>query len=174
MDKVVIVGKGPSLINSRLGKQIDGFNTVVRVTNGRRNRDYGYKTDYILTISLESYLLNKVDLSKVRDVWLYDTEIEWGEVNGTHINNHISHWLNIYKKVAKPLNQKHHPHVTYPSKGTAAALTAIELLKPNEICLAGMDNVTAGRRTYHCHDFSAENFVIQQAIKKYSVKIIGL
>jgi len=168
---VIVVGKGPSLIGKRLGKQIDEFKTIIRLTNGRQNKDYGIQADYVLAVSCEAYLIEKV---RANNVWLYDTETPWEDIKGTYINDFIRKWLDMYKEIAKPLNQHNHPHVTWFCKGTAAILTVMEVLHPKCICVAGLDNVMKGKRTWHCHDFSAEKRVIDTASKELECQIYQL
>ena len=190
--KVVIVGRGPGIIGGKLGGWIDESEIVVRMSHGRYNKDYGFKIDYLLVTGDEITTLRKLDLLKLKGLWFYrtqgkgpiTTDAEWikydniikessnytGEV--IHINSIIEPWLALYKEIARPLNLKNHPHVTYPSKGTAGALMAIETFKPKRLYLLGMDNVVMGERTYHCHDFSAENKVIKKAAEEYSVETI--
>jgi len=188
--QAALIGKGPWLTGKKLGKCINTFDVVARVTNGRFGIDHGVKTDYMLTIQYEIYLLKKyIDILKLKCIWFYETkgrrlEPEWkkfdDEIRNTvdytkeilHINDVIKHWLYMYEEIAEPLNRKNHPHVTYPSKGTAAALTIIELLKPGELFMLGMDNVAAGKRTYHCHDFQAEKIVIKKAAEKHDVHLV--
>ena len=186
--KTIIIGRGPSLKNKRLGKWIDSFKTVIRLSNGSYGKDHGTKIDYILTTYLEICSLRKLDLSNIKGLWFYETKgkidvVDWkifdemiceitkyrGKI--THVNNHVLNWLDRYKEIARPL-YKRSPHVTYPTKGTAAALTAMELLNPKEMHLAGMDNIDAGKTTYHCHDFAAENKVLNEASEKHSTKLI--
>lgn len=171
MGTVIVVGKGPSLIGRQLGKQINGFETVIRLTNGKQNKDYGVRADYVLAVPYETHLIEKV---RAPNIWLYDTETPWREVEGIHINDSIKKWLVMYKKIARPLNQHNHSHVTYPGKGTAAILTAMELLKPKRICVAGLDKVMKGERTLHCHDLSAEKRVIDIASKDLECLIYQL
>ena len=188
----IVVGRGPSLISYKLGSWIDSNETVVRMSNGRYNKDYGHKIDYLLFARTDIATLYKLDLSKLKGFWFYraqgkgaiTTDKEWVEYEDTirkecnytgkiiHINSIIGRWLDLYKEIAKPLNQKNHPHVTYPSKGTAGALMAIETFKPKVLHLLGLDNVVAGKRTYTCHDFSAELKVIKEAAERYSVEIM--
>lgn len=190
--KVVIVGRGPSIIGGKLGGWIDKSEIVVRMSNGRYDKDYGFKIDYLLFARTDIATLRKLNLSKLKGFWFYrtqgkgpiTTDAEWMEYENTikessnyvgeitHINSIIEAWLALYKEIARPLNLKNHPHVTYPSKGTAGALMAIETFKPKRLYLLGMDNVITGERTYHCHDFSAENKVIKKAAEKYSVETI--
>jgi hypothetical protein len=186
LDKIIVVGNGPSAE----GKEdlINRHDIVIRLSNSI----YRGRTDYFLYIIQEVDVLKQTDLSELKGFWFYRTqgrgkilsEEDWrrheipirkyykGEIN--HINIHIDGWLDIYKNIARPLNQRHHTHVTYPSKGTTAMLMAMATFKPNKISVVGMDKVLKGERTYHCHDFSAELKVLQEAERKLNCQICPL
>jgi len=192
IESIVVVGKGPSLSGEGLGDWIDSHDTVIRLSNGLCDDDHGFRADYFLAVNVELLVLNQVDLSSAKGLWFYRTqgkgelitEEDWmkyddilrgksnydGEI--THINGVISFWLDMYKNISKPRMKRLHPHVTYPSKGTAAVLMAIETFKPLELRILGLDSIVAGKRTMNSHDFEAENRIIKGAAEEYSVDMI--
>jgi len=193
INRAIVVGRGPSVNGSLLSTWIDSDGcTVVRMSNGLYGRDHGVKTDILVVTCNEIVTLKRGRVPQT--VWFYRTrgrgpalsENEWLEydpvirratgddVSVVHINRIIEPWLEEYRRTARPLNQKHHPHVTYPSKGTAAALATMALLKPRSIYLLGMDNVVKGERIYHCHDFNAERAVLELASDRLNVSVAAL
>lgn len=188
---IIIVGRGPSLKGKQLGKQIDSFDNVIRLTNAIFDDDYGYKTDYVLVTTLQISLLRGLDYSNLKEIWLYWTQIPLHSKSDLNqifetikivtkyngeiqlINKKLTKWLNWYKANADPVNLKC-PNVTYPSKGTAAVLAAMRLLKPKELFIAGFDNVMGEEKLRQCHDFLAENLVVKRAAKELKCQICQL
>jgi len=171
---MIVVGKGGSYGGRGLGEKIDSHYPVIRLTNGRIDKDFGFRMDYVLAIALETDCLKEYDLTNTKELWLYETNGKWKGIADikTHkifINGCIEKWLNKYREIAKPLRP--HPNVDFPTKGTAAIFMALETFKLTELYLAGMDKVMLGKRTYHCHDHRAEKQVINEAAETHKCRI---
>ena len=161
--------------------------------------DYGYRCDYILTTTSRQFrYLAHCDLSNVQTVWLYKTRylkeaigkpdfFEEGlkayGYNGPIIviNDKIAKWLDWYKDNYDPARTDYRSDRSreskptwYPSKGTAAILTA--MLVDNIVVAAGFDNVLLGRKAVHghTHDWIAENALLKMASRELGVKLLAL
>jgi len=173
----VIVGHGHSLRGMRLGRTIDKYDVVVRLSNGPVGADHGFRTDIVVAVPLEIcslvgrcarelWLYNVGFDNKIPDYGIFDDiarENVRGKIEITHIKVKVRRWLERYRELADKKVRRKHPHVIWPSKGTAAALAVKEILNPKVVFPAGFDNVMKGEKTAHCHDWSAEKQILKEA-----------
>lgn len=178
---VVVVGHGPGLIGKGRGEEIDASDTIIRLVGGKCPSavDYGKRADYVLTTNHQMKWLPRHNLNGVKAIWLYFTRIPYSKFSVLRqvrefcmrvvaVNELIGKWLGLYRQVHKTTA----PRVDYPTKGTAAVLAAIELLRPSELCLAGFDGVMSGERSpSRIHDWRVEKALINMASDELSVNL---
>ena len=189
---MIIVGKGPSLRGKNIGSWIDGFNTVVKMTEGWQDEDYGRKCSYLVSTTMQFYEINRYDLSKVEVIWLYYTRrprrirstwrgmpdavrIRTGFLGPiVVINECISKWLSLYKQ--RRCHQRTiKDRVNYPSKGTAAILAAMYLTNEKIIYAVGFDCVLmGGKQSCLTHDWIIEHRLIKECAAERGVKIVSV
>jgi len=151
----VIVGHGPSLFEAKLGTFIDTFDNIIRLIDSEftvgDEENYGSKVDVFFGITSQEWKLAKGGKNSYwhdeahtriftsnRDVKTPTKFMKYrvyqGIVNDNHrrlrvINNHKKKTLKI-------------------TKGTIAAILALEFFKFKTIFLLGFDNVAQGDKRY--------------------------
>jgi len=166
MDRIIIVGHGPSLKGKKLGKYIDAHENVVRLTtylNFQNEEDYGNKTTYHFTYAqYVRYIKYNVDhyWRQVRgdcEVPI-ETWIAWGMESiprgplTPDIKKHIYDRFKDYNVIMfeefvayiKRLYDTYEPEFKAISAGTTASLIAIDRLKPEILKVIGFDNTYMG------------------------------
>lgn len=142
--KISIVGHGPSMDGSGLGKKIDSFDKVVRLKgtkNALDTKDFGSKIDALCASTEVMGLFFDVD---AEEYWAYPKNGDFS------INPAIDVIVKLQKPVMIPLdwcnkwnNRFRKSGATFPnvSTGMAAILIAIHRWHPKEISLAGFDTL---------------------------------
>ena len=189
MTEVVVVGKGPSVRGTKIGSWIDSFETVIKMSEGYFDEDYGFKCDYLILTTLQAWVLPK-SINPQAAVWLYVTKrprynkLPWDAYNEVikseldyegpivFINEHIRGWLRWYRRHYNK-DRVEKKYVKHPSKGTVAIITAMELLKAEKIFLVGFDRVMKGHPPLmETHDWTIENKMLKLASKHYSTELV--
>lgn len=199
MNNVAIVGHGPSMHNSSLGKVIDSYKTVIRqkaVSSDlvrRFSNDFGIKTSIICG----SYTIKEALFwDSNADIWVFiDSRHENIEIKKdlrfTLLPEVCIYWNNIYRSLRSDnyiRNEKMTIHATssdvghnHMSCGMHTIIYACEILKPDKITLFGFDNVKTGNFTwsltrgetwdkYPDHRWDVEKELISMVSKNYSVE----
>lgn len=184
--EVVIVGHGPSLVDSNKGQEIDK-RAVVRlkkcdtvISNGK---DYGIRCDYMC--SSTEVMGGMLDMSFTpKEYWGYPKKGSWTQSNEKKMdgNNYIifldecEKWNVLFRKYAGE------PYRNY-STGLAAIIIACFHLKPEKIYLAGFDTVLDPKKKYvsrynknpiDSHRWDVENKMLPLIEGEYGLEIDAL
>lgn len=160
---LIIVGHGPSMKKSGLGKVIDTYDIVVRFAGmkGEDPEDFGVKTDYIVT-SLRFHADIIIDGRKPNIGCIISTrpkqvtsvqarELIQGRLKGynTFIGREIWPWQYRYQEMGATgyIDPKQGEPGMIPAftAGTGAIIMMCHRVNPKKIKLAGFDNVWAGK-----------------------------
>lgn len=172
---IVIVGHGPSMKGTKLGKKIDAHDIVIRLKAGILNEDFGHKTTICCASTEVMGLFLKMEAD---EYWAYPKK---GYFDGREAMNVI---VMLNKPVLIPLElcnlfnegfcqTASHPNV---STGMAAIMIAIDRYSPKELTLAGFDNLldpdleferhpdvpSTGLGKKAGHDWKAENELLNK------------
>ena len=188
---MVIVGHGPSLKGSGLGKRIDAFDCVIRLKNCymllAEAHDFGRKTD-VMCSSTE--VLPTIAKVKAKEYWGYPKKGDYNRASVKWLERQVSGRVrvpleicNVWNKAFREMGGKH-PNV---STGMAALIIALELRRPQEVTLAGFDKVwspdsdgyqstvpshfNAGGTKDTGHDWIAENVLLNVLSDYYNARI---
>lgn len=207
--RVAIVGHGPSLLQEEMGEIIDGHDIVVRLKDCtetlRHPRNYGRKTDVIAGAVTIAGKLREIDAP---EAWLfYDSRHENLDQETDNIARRVlkprniradkglcDEWDEKYREVREQLGSiEQHPQMKpsrygdelgekHLSQGFKAVLYAASMLRPEQITLAGFDNVATGDFSwsitrgpdwtgYPEHRWDVENKMLPMVEEAYGVEI---
>lgn len=186
--KVCVVGHGPSLKGSGLGKKIDGFDKVVRLKGSGSvigNADYGHLVD---ALCASTEIMGTFFKVSAPEYWAYPKKgvynlMAAGETIG-RLGKPVMiplEFCNFWNQRFRQMGAKH-PNV---STGMAAILIAIDRWAPQEIILAGFDTMMnpdiefdrnaeiprSGDGPYPNHDWPLENQLLTVLGNVYKVEI---
>lgn len=193
---VVIVGHGPSLKGSGLGKTIDEFKCIVRLKNCSmllaERMDYGSRTTVMCSSTEVLHHLPKIE---AREYWGYPKKGDYSESRVNWLKRHIPSrskihvpldTCNLWNAAFLELGGQH-PNV---STGMGAVIIALHLKRPKKLYLAGFDNVlkpsiegynstvatefNAGGTVSTGHDWETENKLIPFLAAAYGAEIRDL
>ena len=205
--KAIIVGHGPSLLPRELGSKIDTYNKVIRLKRCQETLKhpsiYGSKTDivcgswtigsqlkgvkspeyWVFLDSRHASVLQK-DIEAMIESFLpsdclIDQELcsTWNKV---YFDNRDFYPIEEMTERKKTSDEKGHFHM---SAGLHAVMYALEYLKPDELTLAGFDNLLSGKqetwsvtrgpdwKQYPDHNWKAERITLGLMAEKYGVEI---
>lgn len=191
---VVIVGHGPSLKGSCLGKRIDAFDCVVRLKNCymllAEHADYGKKTDVMCSSTEVLHTLPKV---KAKEYWGYPKKGDYNRASVKWLERQVSGRVKVPLEACNAWNAffrqmgGQHPNV---STGLGALIIALELRRPRVVHLAGFDKVWSpetegyqstvptpwndGGNKDTGHDWAAEHVLLQSLSDYYQSRIESL
>lgn len=150
--EIVIVGHGPSLKGSGLGRKIDEHEKVLRLKNCsdllKVPEDYGRKTDIMFSTTEVCYHLSKV---KAEEYWCYPKRDTYNTDLIDELRKKTNARIRILKEQSLVWNQMfrdsgaNHPNV---STGMMAIICVCELLNPRVLHLAGFDTVMNPKLEY--------------------------
>ena len=168
--KTIIVGHGPSILTQALGKQIDEFDKVIRLKRCwetlKYPKIYGSRTDVVCgswTIgpqlkgvgSPEYWIFLDSRHKEVSDDQIAQMKLAFAPSDLLIDRELCDHWNKVYfdnredypiehmTERKKTSDEKGHWHM---SAGLHAIMYAMEYLKPDELVLAGFDNLLSGKQ----------------------------
>jgi hypothetical protein len=190
--QAMIIGNAPSLIGKNRGKDIDNFDgLIIRTTQikwqiDKYPEDYGTRIDYLCCTAIQFGFIIKEQIVPDKETWMYN----WSKSRHNNMkfqdafkkykvqicNNLIMPWV-------KKLNASAGYYGSKLSKGCAAGLILMQKIKTiQKIILAACDNLSRGDNEKFMrknkfsiiksfHDFRAENIILNEAAKKYNIKL---
>jgi Glycosyltransferase family 29 (sialyltransferase) len=186
--KICIVGHGPSLKGSKLGKEIDSHDKVVRLKGSAcviRSEDYGSKVD---AICASTEVMGNFFKFMAPEYWAYPKNGHFNPSGAINVIarlerpvmiplEHCNYWNQRFRQMGAQ-----HPNV---STGTAAILIAIKRWCPKKIILAGFDTLMdpsvpfdrnmdiprTGDGPYPNHDWEKEKLLLRVLSHVYGVSI---
>lgn len=156
MNKIIIVAKGSSLLNSRNGNQIDNFDVIIRTNHlpDNSNEIYlGKRTDIFCCRSNDKILKFKDRLhnvkywhahpynildSKTKEILKSINDVEYiNEEDSKLISENFK--LNFIKNYTKSKNDISFG-MSYPDTGVTSIIMTLTRFKESEIYITGFDN----------------------------------
>ena len=189
---VIVVGNGPSLQKAGKGALIDSHEPVIRLKkydHFYKPGDYGTKCDYIAA-SAETARIMLSNPHKPKEYWIYPKCFgTWSEArlgcfeSYVVIGEYTEPWNEVFRQMVNYIGAG--PKGRNFSIGLAAAITAMERFKPEELWLAGFDTVLHPEVPYvsmynpHTradvhHLWEYENKLLYQVAEKNGTKLCEL
>jgi hypothetical protein len=196
--KVVIVGHGPELRNAGKGKEIDGFDVVVRFGDSfyfQDEENYGHKADYVLCCDqriADMHILAErgIKMSPIQ-TWVYgrpgfrDAKFIMERIKqyNPYVCIETDPWELRFKELGATGYSSARCADPHFSSGLAAIIMVAEKLKPEVIHLPGFEAVLNGdSENYDSgvnrgavlkaeHDFRVENIMLEEIKAHYGFKV---
>ena len=208
--RAIVIGHGPSLLTQALGKRIDEYDKVIRLKRCSETlkypKIYGSRTDvvcgswtlgpllkevespeyWIFTdsrhIDVTSDQIEQMQLAFAPSICIIDKPLcnKWNKV---YFDNREEWPIERMTERKKTSDDKGHWHM---SAGLHGALMAMEYLRPDELHLAGFDNLLAGKQQtwsitrgpewphYPDHNWQSEQKVLGLMAEHYNQAVICL
>lgn len=173
----IVIGKGPNLEGRNLGSWIDSFNTIIRLSGGITDDDYGHECDYLLTTTAQYRLIKEHELEGVKQLWIYKTR---GKIRGecpvpmVRLNAEVMSWVKWYGKHYDKSGLDT-SRTWYPSKGTVAVIAVMCMLN-DDVIVAGFDSVFLdmpdNKRV--THDWLCEKMLLRKLAREKGRKLLVL
>jgi len=183
---IVIVGHGPSMKGSKLGKVIDSYDCPIVRFNGFMHgcgvEDRGERVDYLCTTTYQFRRFTNDGVIPNIEVWVFNSNDYFKYVDlydGPLYKADLEKWLEVYRELRsrKTLNKF--------CRGMAAIIIAVERLNVKKMLLFGFDNLWLGQSenfqtlgssrfkgVYTTkHDYAASRKIIDIIIRDYNVDI---
>ena len=156
MPSIVVVGNGPSILNNKLGEQIDSFDEVVRINHYMPLKEYsGEKVTIFCTSTYRTKFYQEIPkLVKEILIWdeldykksVYDKFPQTKYIDTTPIKNHLEivHGFKTF------------PETPYASTGISLLMYIIQENKYDNIHIVGFDNL---KRNTQEHYFDNTQFI---------------
>lgn len=150
--EIIVIGNGPSVLNTNYGSIIDSFPEVVRINHYVPSKDVGYKLTIFAATTINHRFYPEV-LTKAREIIIWN---ENDQFKSSTYDNAIQKVRPDTKNVKDILHTVHNfsrfPRPGFASTGLSILLYLIESKKYKKIHIFGFDNLIKNTQEHYFDD----------------------